>query len=111
MKHPLTENGKYISETGHDYTTRFLIVNGKKFDAYSEKQKEIILQAAKASVDAERAYLYAMEDKFKQKAISEGAVVNTLDRKPFMDIAIPIQDKWAAAMGLTDLLEVIRSEK
>ena len=111
MKHHLTDNGKYISETGHDFTTRFLIANGKKFAAYSEKQREIILQAAEASVAAERAYLYAMEDEFKQKAISEGAVVNTLDRKPFMDIAIPIQDKWAASMGLTDLLEVIRSEK
>lgn len=111
MKHHLTDNGKYISETGHDYTTRFLIANGKRFAAYSDEQKEIILKAAKASVDAERTYLYAMEEEFKQKAISEGAIVNTLNRMPFIDVATPIQDHWASSMGLTDLLEVIRSEK
>ena len=33
QNHHKTKNGKYITETAHDYTTRFLLVNGKKFDS------------------------------------------------------------------------------
>ncbi|MRH44481.1 C4-dicarboxylate ABC transporter substrate-binding protein [Aquibacillus halophilus] len=108
QNHHTTDNGKFITETGHDYTTRFLLVNGEKFDSYTDEQKEIILKAADESVKAERAALYAQEDEYKQKAIDEGAEVNEIDRQPFIDLAKPIQDAAAADMGVEDLLQQIR---
>jgi tripartite ATP-independent transporter DctP family solute receptor len=111
QNHHKTDNGKYTSETGHDYTTRFLLVNGKKFDSYSKEQQEAILKAAEASVQAEREALYSQEDEYKEKAISEGAVVNELDRTPFIELAVPIQDKAAKDMGAEDLLQKIRDLK
>jgi TRAP-type transport system periplasmic protein len=111
QNHHTTDNGKYITETGHDYTTRFLLVNGKKFDSYTDEQKEIILKAAEASVKAERESVYSQEDEFKQKAIDEGAVVNEIDRTPFIELAKPLQDKAAEDMGVTDLLEKVRETK
>ena len=109
MDHHKTSNGKYISETGHDYTTRFLIVNAKKFEKMTDEQKETILKAAKEATEAERQAIYSEEDKYKKQAISEGAVVNELDRKPFIEAAREIQDELATELGITDMLEEIRN--
>lgn len=111
QNHHKTDNGKYTSETGHDYTTRFLLMNGKKFDKYTEKQQKIILKAAEASVKAEREALYAQEDEYKQQAIEDGAVINEIDRQPFIDAAIEVQDKTAESIGAVELLQKIRDLK
>lgn len=111
QNHHKTKNGKYISETGHDYTTRFLLVNGKKFDSYTKEQQEIILEAAKASVEAERESVFAQEEEYKEKAIAEGAEVNEIDRAPFIKLAEPIQEKAAKEIGADQLLEKIRALK
>ncbi|MGG3916060.1 TRAP transporter substrate-binding protein [Rossellomorea vietnamensis] len=111
QNHHKTDNGKYITETAHDYTTRFLLVNGKKFDSYSKEQQDIIIEAAKASVKAEREAVYAQEEEYKQKAIDEGAKVNEIDREPFIKLAEPLQEKAAKDMGAEDLLEKIKKLK
>ncbi len=111
QNHHKTDNGKFITETGHDYTTRFLLVNGKKFDSYSKEQQDIIIEAAKASVEAERASVLAQEQEYKEKAIAEGAVVNEIDRTPFIELAEPLQIKAAKDMGAEELLEKIKNVK
>lgn len=111
QNHHKTENGKYITETAHDYTTRFLLINAKKFDSYTEEQKKIVMEAAKASVEAERQALYKQEEEYKQIAIEDGAKVNQIDRQPFIELAKPIQDKVAKEIGLEDMLQKIRDMK
>lgn len=108
MDHHKTSNGKYISETSHDYTTRLLIVNGKKFAKLSPEQQQAILEAGQESTKAERQAVYAEEGNYKQKAIQDGALVNTLDRTPFIEAALPIQNDTAKSIGATELLEKIR---
>lgn len=108
QNHHKTENGKYTTETGHDYTTRFMLINGNKFDSLSAEQQEILLAAAKASVDAERVALYAQEDEYKEILIQDGGEVNEIDRTPFIELAVPIQDKAAEEMGVVELLQKIR---
>ncbi|EWG09615.1 TRAP transporter substrate-binding protein [Cytobacillus firmus] len=111
QNHHKTDNGKYITETGHDYTTRFLLVNGKKFDSYTKEQQDILLEAAEASVQAEREAVYAQEEEYKEKAIAEGAVVNEIDRTPFVELAEPMQEKAAKDMGAEELLKKIKELK
>ncbi|MDQ0160462.1 TRAP transporter substrate-binding protein [Alkalibacillus salilacus] len=109
--HHNTDNGQYITETGHDYTTRFLLTNGNKFDEYTEEQQEIINQAAEASVEAEWESLYSQEDEYKEIAQEDGAEINQIDRQPFIDLAKPLQDEYAEEYGVTDLLEKVREAK
>ncbi len=111
MEHHKTANGKYLTETGHDYTTRLLLVNAKKFDAMTEEQKEELMKAAEASVEAERKAIYDEEEAYKQQLIADGGVVNEIDRQPFIDVAVPLQDKIAQELGLEELLEAIRNAK
>ncbi|WP_261134371.1 TRAP transporter substrate-binding protein [Bacillus sp. Marseille-Q3570] len=106
--HHRTPNGKYITETAHDYTTRLLLTNGEKFDDYSEEHQEIILQAAEESVKAEREATLKQDIEYKEKAIEEGAEINEIDREPFIEIADPILDAYAKEIGVTDLLKKIR---
>lgn len=111
MSHHRAANGKYISETGHDYTSRFFLVNGHYYDTLTEQQKAWLNEAVAYAAKVERDALYEQEDQYKQIAIADGAVVNELDRTPLMEAAIPIQDEFAASIDATDLLERIRNAK
>lgn len=106
--HHTTKNGKYVTETAHDYTTRFLLINGGKFDSYSKEHQEILLRAAEASVKAERDAVDKQEEEYKQKAIDDGAEVNEIDTAPFMEIAKPIQEAAAKDIGVEKLLQEIK---
>jgi len=108
QNHHKTDNGKFVSETGHDYTTRLLLVNGKKFDEMTAEQQDALLAAADASIQAEREAVYAQEEEYKEKAIAEGAEVNEIDTAEFIKIAEPIQEKLAKDIGAEELLESIK---
>jgi len=107
QSHHTTPNGKYITETGHDYTTRFLLINGEKFDQYAEEHQEILLKAAEESVKAEREATNSQDVDYKEKAIAEGAIVNEIDTKPFIDIARPILEDLAKEIEVEELLQKI----
>ena len=111
QNHHKTDNGKFVSETAHDYTTRLLLVNGKKFDEMTDEQKDALIAAAEASVEAEREAVYAQEEEYKQKAIDEGATVNEIDTAEFIEIALPIQEKLAKDIGAEEMLESINSQR
>ncbi|MYL32016.1 DctP family TRAP transporter solute-binding subunit [Pontibacillus yanchengensis] len=111
QNHHKTKNGKYITETGHDYTTRFLLINGKKFENFSKEQKDTIMKAAEAAVKKEREALYSQEEEYKKKAKEDGAEINEIDRQPFIELAKPLQDKVAEEVGLEDMLKKIRDMK
>ncbi len=111
MEHHKTANGKYLTETGHDYTTRLLLVNANKFDKMTDDQKAELMKAAEASVAAERTAIYNEEESYKEQLIADGGVVNEIDRTPFIEAAIPLQDKIASELGLEELLQAIRDAK
>lgn len=108
MEHHKTNNGKYISETSHDYTTRFLLVRAGLWDKLDDKHKEVFENAMKAATDAERNAVYVEEKNYKEKAIADGAKVNGLDTTPFVLKAVEIQDKWGKEHNMVDVIEQIR---
>ncbi|NCB00804.1 MAG: TRAP transporter substrate-binding protein [Spirochaetia bacterium] len=108
QEHHKTPNGKYTSLTYHDYTTRLLLMNGKKFDTYTPEQQGWILEAAKASVAEERAVTYKMLGESRDKIIADGGMINEVNLPAFKAIALPIQDEYAKANGMVELLEMTR---
>lgn len=109
LDHHKTANGKFITETEHDYTTRLVLLNGKKWDKYTEQQKKYITEALKQATKEERGITYAQLDKSKAKVIADGARVNSIDKKPLMAIAVPIQDELAKKLKMEDMLKKIRN--
>ncbi|MBR1671826.1 MAG: TRAP transporter substrate-binding protein [Fretibacterium sp.] len=113
-EHHKTPNGKYISETHHDFTTRLLLMNGDKYDSLTAEQKGWVDEAAAACTAEERTVTYKMSDESKQKAIGDGAVVTEfkdIDIAAFKAIATPIQDEFAAKNNMKAQLDMIRAAK
>lgn len=113
-EHHTTENGKYICETHHDYTTRLLIMNGDFYDSLTSEQKNWINTAALAATLQERAVTYDMMDSSKAQCMAAGAKVTDyakMDIASFKEVAVVIQDQYADENGLRPYLEMIRSAK
>ncbi len=111
-EHHKTDNGKYISETNHDYTTRLLLMNGKFYDGLTDEQKKWIDDAVVEATKVEREVTLQKLEESKAKVIADGAIVTEakdIDMEAFKAIAIPIQDKFAADNNMTAQLEMIRS--
>jgi tripartite ATP-independent transporter DctP family solute receptor len=109
LDHHKTPNGKFITETEHDYTTRIVLMNGIKWDSLSDQRKSWITQALKEATDEERRVTYDSLAKSKAKVVADGGTVNSIDKTPFLTIAVPIQDELAAKLGTTELLKTIRA--
>jgi len=113
-EHHKTDNGKYISETNHDYTTRLLLMDGNSYNKLTDEQKGWIEAACEAATEEERSVVYKMADESKAKVIADGATVTEhadVDAEAFKEIALPIQDKFAADNKMEEYLEMIRSIK
>ncbi|MDR1519778.1 MAG: TRAP transporter substrate-binding protein [Planctomycetota bacterium] len=108
LDHHKTVNGKFITETEHDYTTRIVLMNGNRWNAYSAQQQAWISQALKEATAEERRITYADLAKSKARVIADGGTVNAIDKTPFLAIAIPIQDELAARLNTADMLKTIR---
>lgn len=111
-EHHKTDNGKYINETHHDYTTRLLLMNGSFYDSLTDEQKGWIDEAVEAATAEERSVTYKMFEESKKKVIADGAVVTEnkdIDIQAFKDLAIPIQDKFAADNNMQQYLDMIRA--
>lgn len=110
--HHKTENGKYVSETHHDFTTRLLLISGNRYDALTDEQKAWIDEAAAAATKEEREVTYRMFEESKAQVIADGATVTNFDEidiDAFKALALPIQDEFAADNNMTEQLELIRS--
>lgn len=111
-EHHKTDNGKYISETHHDYTTRLLLMNGNFYDGLTDEQKGWIDEACAAATEEERQVTYKMFDESKQKCIDDGAIItehDDIDIDAMKAIAVPIQDKFAEENNMTEYLEMVRN--
>lgn len=111
-EHHKTDNGKFVSETHHDYTTRLLLMNGAFYDSLTDEQRGWIDEAVAAATEEERAVTYKMFEESKEKVIADGATVTPyedIDIDAFKELAIPIQDKFAADNNMQQYLEMIRA--
>lgn len=111
-EHHKTANGKYVSETHHDFTTRLFMMNGDRYDRLTDEQKAWINEASAASTAEERAVTYKMFSESKQRAINDGAVVTEfadIDIAAFKAIAKPIQDDFAKKNNMQDQLNMVRA--
>lgn len=111
-EHHKTANGKYFSETEHDYTTRLFLMDGKFYDGLTEEQQQWIDEASQAATQKEREVTYEMLADSKAKVIEDGGIVTEhadIDIEAFRSYALPIQDQFAEQYGMEDYLEMVRS--
>lgn len=111
-EHHKTENGKYISETHHDFTTCLFLTTGSFYDGLTQQQKEWFQEACDAATEENRKVTYQMFEESKQIVIADGAIITDyedVDIEAFKAIAIPIQDKFAEENNMQEYLEMVRN--
>ena len=112
-EHHKTDNGRYISETHHDYTTRLFLTTGQFYNALTEEQRGWFDEACRIATEENRRVTYDMFEESKKKVMEDGAQVTDfadVDIDAFKAIAIPIQDRFAAVNHMEDYLAMIRDE-
>lgn len=112
--HHKMRNGTFISETNHDFTTRFLLMDGALYDSLSAQQKAWIDEAAQYATELERERAFEMESISKWQVTEDGATIterNEVDIGKFTAIAVPIQDDFAERTGTERLLRMVRGTK
>lgn len=112
-EHHKTDNGKYVSETHHDYTTRLFLTTGQFYNALTDEQREWFDEACRLATEENRQVTYDMFEESKAKVIEDGAIVTEfadVDVDAFKAIAIPIQNEFAAENGMEQYLDLIRAE-
>ncbi|TVR01520.1 MAG: TRAP transporter substrate-binding protein [Spirochaetaceae bacterium] len=109
--HHRTRNGRFISETYHDFTTRLLLANGNRLNRFTPQQQQWIQEAAEAATAKEREVTYRMLDESRSRVIAEGGTVNQVNLPAFRQIALPIQDQFARDNNMTQLLEAVRATR
>lgn len=113
-EHHKAKNGKYICETEHDFTTRFMLINGEFFDSLSYAQQGQIIEAAQYATEIERQRTFEQLSSSKEKTVEEGAIITeneNIDIKAFKEIAIPIQDEYAKTNSMERFLDLVRNQK
>lgn len=112
-EHHKTDNGKYVSETHHDYTTRLFLTTGPFYDALTEEQRGWFDEACRVATEENRQVTYDMYEESKAQVAADGADITEfedVDIKAFQEIAIPIQDQFAEKYGMQEYLDMVRKE-
>ena len=103
------EVSKFYSLTEHSLSPEVLVMSKRSFDKLSSAQKELVLATAKESVAKMRELWDAREKASEAKVRAGGAVVNTVEKQPFIDAMKPVYDRFVTDPKLKDLVARIQA--
>ncbi len=103
------EVSKFYSTTEHSLSPEVLVMSKRSFDKMSKEEQDILKVAAKESVKVMRDLWDAREKSSEAKVKAGGAVVNTVDKKPFIDAMKPVYDRFVTDAALKKLVADIQA--
>lgn len=106
----LYEVAPYHSQTEHQFMVSHITMSQASFDRLSEDDQAALMAAAahasQVAIDAGIEY----DSSLLAPLVESGQVTLTeVDKAPFIEIVAPLHDQVAADLGVTDLLDLIRS--
>lgn len=105
------EVSKFYSLTEHSLSPEVLVMSKKSFDKLSKEDQALVKAAAKESVAEMRKLWDAREKASEAKVKAGGAVVNTVEKQPFIDAMKPVYEKFVKDQALKDLVAAIQAVK
>jgi tripartite ATP-independent transporter DctP family solute receptor len=105
------EVSKFYSQTEHSLSPEVLVMSKRSFDKLSKEDQDILKAAAKESVAVMRGLWDAREKASEAKVKAAGAVVNTVDKQPFIDAMKPVYDRFVTDAALKKLVADIQAVK
>jgi tripartite ATP-independent transporter DctP family solute receptor len=103
------EVSKFYSLTEHSLSPEVLVMSKRSFDKLSKEDQEALKASAKESVKVMRDLWDAREKASEAKVKAGGAVVNTVEKKAFIDAMKPVYDRFVTDAALKDLVARIQA--
>ncbi len=105
------EVAKFYSLSEHSLSPEVLVMSKKSFDKLSAEDKALVRAAAKESVAKMRELWDAREKASEAKVKAGGAVVNAVEKQPFIDAMKPVYDKFVTDAKLKEMVAAIQAVK
>ncbi len=105
------EVSKFYSLTEHSLSPEVLVMSKRSFDKLSKEDQDIMKAAAKESVAVMRGLWDAREKASEAKVKAGGAVVNAVEKQPFIDAMKPVYDRFVTDAALKKLVADIQAVK
>jgi tripartite ATP-independent transporter DctP family solute receptor len=103
------EAARTIVLTEHQRSICLLVMNERKLQALPDDLRKLVLDAAREASAFERKRDLELNAEAIARMKSRGAQIVSPDRARFAARIVPIQEEVAASLGMTDVLELIRS--
>ncbi|MEO9337445.1 TRAP transporter substrate-binding protein [Mesorhizobium sp. SB112] len=99
---------KYATLTGHFYSPAIIMMSKIHWDGLSEEEQGWVREAAKAGVEANRAYVSKNEVEGLATLRENGMeVVDSVDQEAFAEVVAPVYEDFSKQYG-TEMLDRIR---
>jgi tripartite ATP-independent transporter DctP family solute receptor len=105
------EVAKFYSQTEHSLSPEVLVMSKRSFEKLSKEDQALVKAAEKESVAEMRKLWDAREMASEAKVKAGGAVVNSVEKQPFIDAMKPVYEKFVKEQALKDLVAAIQAVK
>ncbi len=106
------EVAPHVTKTAHTITVRPIVFSGKSFRKLPSELQDAIMKAGKEA-GAYGRELESREDGIKLQQMADAGQIQVSEfanREKLLTMVKPVQDKFAASIGATELLSAIRSK-
>ncbi len=103
------EVAQYYSLDEHSLSPEVLVMSKQSWDKLGPEDQELIRQAARDSVAHMRELWDAREAEARAKVEAAGAVINEVDKQPFIDAMAPVYEQFVTDATLQDLVARIQA--
>ncbi len=102
------EVARYWSQTDHSYSPEALLLSRKTYESLSAQDREIVVEAARASILVMRELWDKMEAESKAHVLAAGVKSNEVNLTAFQKAAAPLYERYLGDAGLSELYRSIR---
>src|SRR5262245_52870110 len=103
------EVARYWSQSDHSYSPEALLLSRRTYEALSPRDREIVMEAARASVPYMRTLWDQMEAESQAAVLAAGVKANDVDLPAFRKAAVPVHERFLADRALRELFDGIRA--
>ncbi|SBV97387.1 conserved exported hypothetical protein [uncultured delta proteobacterium] len=95
---------KYLSLSGHIYTTVPLLINNRVWNSFTPEQQKIVREEARKAIENQRKMAAEAEAKLRTELAQKGMVVNEIDKEAFIKAVQPVWEEYIKKNG-RDLID------
>jgi tripartite ATP-independent transporter DctP family solute receptor len=103
------EVAKFYSLSEHSLSPEVLVMSKRSFDRFNAADQALVRAAAKESVAKMRELWDAREKASEAKVRAGGAVINTVEKQPFIDAMKPVYDRFVTDAKMKELVARIQA--